>query len=186
MLPSRKAGLARSLRSSSGADGATLGAHEQDGAGDADQEAGDQDRRGRSQRMHLVQHRDEARQRRRDQDRAAPVEALVFGQGCPVWGRTNQPRIAPAMPSGTLIQKAHCQPKRVEDEAADRRSGAEADRLRRRLQAEAAAAFLGPHDHHDDGDAVRGDQRAADRLQDAEEDQPRQARSHSRTARSRR
>jgi hypothetical protein len=63
----------------------------------------------------------------------------------------------------------------VDDGDQDRRDpGGIGDRLRRRLDAERAAAPLRPRGHDDDGDAVRREQRRADRLQYAEGDEHRQ------------
>ena len=123
--------------------------------------------------MALVQHGHDRRQGRGDQEGPIPVEAprvrrgLGLGQGEPAQQYADQSH-RHVDPEGPLPAQ------RIEDQAADGRPRPQADRLSRRLQAEAAPVFRGAGGHHDNGDAVRGQERGADALQDAEEDQRRQ------------
>ena len=169
-------GLAQEMQVEQRRCGAALGADEQDEKDDRQQQAAEQGRRCR------VPRRGRWFSTATTAVSAGAIRIAPRQSKPPVSGdrldrgRTSQPRTAPARPTGTLIQKAHCQPSVSRTRPPTAGPAPRPIGLGRRLQPEGAPAFLGAGGHDDDGDAVRCQQRGADRLQDAERDQHRKVR----------
>ena len=150
--------------------GTSLGADEQRQENDRQQDTPDQSGRSRPPRVALVQHCHQSRKRRRDQERAVPVEAALGRQMPGLWD--DEPAQNRAGEAERNVDPERPVPaQRIEDQAAQRRTDTQTDRLGRRLQAKRAPAPLRLDGEDDDGDAVRGQQRGPDRLQDAEGNQ---------------
>jgi hypothetical protein len=124
--------------------------------------------------MTLVEHRHDCRERGCDQDRPLPVEPSG-GQGLAA-GNDKPGEDQRRQPDRDIDPESPMPAQRVQDQSAQRRSGAEPDRLGSRLQPERPPAFLRAGGHDDDGGAVRRYQCGTDTLQDAEGDQQRQVR----------
>ena len=181
-LPYRKARCRKSRKVDQRRLGPSLGADEQRQKDDRQHHAADQGRRRQPPGVAFVQHGHDGGERGRDQERAPPVEATAVGQ---IPGlRDDEPAEDGADQAERNVDPERPMPaQRIEDQAAQRRSHAQPDRLRRRLQAEAAASFFRSRGEDDDGDAVGRDQRGADRLQDTEGDQHRKIRREAAEAR---
>ena len=122
----------------------------------------------------LVQHGHDGRERRRNQQRALPVEAALIRQV--FGGRKQEPSQDGAGEPDRHVDPEHPAPvQQIQHQPSERGPGAQTDGLGRRQDAERAAAPRGTGGRHHDGDAVRRQQRRADPLQDAKGDEHREA-----------
>jgi len=153
--------------------GASLAANEEDEQDHRQQCRAEEERRCGPPRIAFVQHHHDGRERGRNQERAVPVEPHVNRQV--PGGRKHEPAHDGAGEPDGHVDEEHPAPiQHVEHQAPDCGACAEPHRLGRGLDAERAAPHLPAGRRHHDGDAVRGEERRADPLDDAECDEHRQ------------